>query len=169
MCAQKLLEGEKYVTNSFVPYNRTRKSLGITMTFLILWTKELFNDAPIAILPQDSMNAICEAELVNFQLEARLKRYRIVNSVTELANPLFWWQQRELKFPILSNLAKRFLCIPATSASSERLFSAAGLTIAKDRANLLPDNANLLLLLHENWDIANNYLRSQGITEYDLL
>jgi hypothetical protein len=98
-----------------------------------------FNDAPIAILPQDSMNAICEAELVNFQLEARLMRSRIVNSVTELANPLFWWQQRELKFPILSNLAKRFLCIPATSASSEY------------------------------WDIANNYLRSQGVTEYDLL
>jgi len=96
-------------------------------------------------------------------------RYRIVNSVTELANPLFWWQQRERKFPILSNLAKRFLCIPATSASSERLFSAAGLTIAKDRANLLPDNANLLLFLHENWDIANNYLRSQGVSEYDLL
>ena len=48
-------------------------------------------------------------------------------------------------FPILSQLCRRVLCIPATSASSERLFSTAGLTITNDRARLLPDNAEDLM------------------------
>jgi len=50
---------------------------------------------------------------------------------------------------MLSQLALRILCIPATSAPSERVFSVAGLTIAKDRARLAPQTANELIFLHD--------------------
>ena len=70
-------------------------------------------------------------------------------------NPLDWWAENERRFPLLATLARRYLCIPATSAPSERLFSAAGLTIAKDRASLLPDVAQSLIFLH---DVADAYL-----------
>ena len=39
---------------------------------------------------------------------------------------------------------------PATSAPSERLFSAAGVTIANDRARILPENAEAVLFVKEN-------------------
>ena len=53
--------------------------------------------------------------------------------------------------PILAELAREVLYIPAISASSERLFSTAGLTIAKDRAGLLPETAEDLIWLHDAW------------------
>jgi hypothetical protein len=48
------------------------------------------------------------------------------------------------------------LCIPATSAPSERLFSTAGLTVSKKRARLNGGNAAALIFLHENLDILKN-------------
>ena len=39
---------------------------------------------------------------------------------------LTWWKLHKDKLPILAELARAYLCIPATSAPSERLFSTAG-------------------------------------------
>jgi hypothetical protein len=64
--------------------------------------------------------------------------------------PLQWWRLHQFRFPHLSKLALKFLAIPATSAPSERVFSTAGLTIAKDRARLESDRANELVFLHDS-------------------
>ena len=56
------------------------------------------------------------------------------------------------KYPILAMLSRVTLCVPATSAPCERLFSHAGLTIANDRASLLPDNAAEIIYLRVAWD-----------------
>jgi len=50
---------------------------------------------------------------------------------------------------MMSQLAICILCIPATSAPAEQVFSVAGLTIAKNRARLAPETANELIFLHE--------------------
>jgi hypothetical protein len=44
-----------------------------------------------------------------------------------------------VQFPKLALLARNVLCISATSASSERAFSAAGSTVAERRTRLIPD------------------------------
>ncbi|KAJ8001037.1 hypothetical protein DPEC_G00187010 [Dallia pectoralis] len=42
---------------------------------------------------------------------------------------LGWWKNNSSVFPLLSKLARSIFSIPANSSSSERNFSAAGLTI----------------------------------------
>ena len=63
-------------------------------------------------------------------------------------DPLKWWKVNGHCFPHLHKLAKRFLCRPSTSVPSERLFSAASLTVTKTRARLDPDTVDELLFLH---------------------
>lgn len=68
-------------------------------------------------------------------------------------DPLLWWSNNCHKYPTLAKLARRFLCIPATSAPSERVFSAAGITISNDRARLTHENAANCILLRQVWPV----------------
>ncbi len=52
--------------------------------------------------------------------------------------------------PLLGDIARKYLCVPASSASSERLFSASGNVVTKLRSSLDPQNLELLVYLHEN-------------------
>jgi hypothetical protein len=75
-------------------------------------------------------------------------------------NPLEWWRVKAQQFPLLSELAIKYLCIPATSAPSERVFSSAGLTISKERSRLDPSTANELVFLHETIPAMKRYKAS---------
>ncbi|XP_070830824.1 E3 SUMO-protein ligase ZBED1-like [Chaetodon trifascialis] len=52
------------------------------------------------------------------------------------ADPLQWWQDHEAAYPALSNLARKYLCVPATSSPSERIFSCSGNIVTCQRASL---------------------------------
>lgn len=62
-------------------------------------------------------------------------------------NPLPWWKVKAELLPELACLARRYLSIPATSASSERVFSVAGRIVRKDRHRLKDDRIAQLVLL----------------------
>ena len=50
-------------------------------------------------------------------------------------DPLNWWSVNATNYPIISVLAKKYLAIPTSSASSERVFSTAkNITDKKDGA-----------------------------------
>ena len=61
-------------------------------------------------------------------------------------DPLEWWKQNDQRYPGLAKLAKEYLCIPATEVASERIFSAAGLTLTKLRSQLDPGTVDATLL-----------------------
>ncbi|KAM3875305.1 E3 SUMO-protein ligase ZBED1-like [Diretmus argenteus] len=65
-------------------------------------------------------------------------------------HPLHWWKANEERFPRLAILSKRYLAIPGTSVPSERVFSAAGLTVNRLRSRLTPDHVNMLIFLNKN-------------------
>ena len=52
-------------------------------------------------------------------------------------------------FPYLSQVARRYLAMPAASASVERLFSVAGQVVTTKRNSLHPSTVTLLVFLHE--------------------
>ena len=64
--------------------------------------------------------------------------------VVKGVEPLEWWKANQATFPTLAKLAKRYLCVPATSCSSERDLSLAGNIITHNRNSLKPAKVNRL-------------------------
>ena len=64
------------------------------------------------------------------------------------SDSLYFWTTYQEQFPILALVARRVLAVPATSASTERLFSAGGRVCTFDRARMKPRNVDILTTLH---------------------
>ncbi len=67
-----------------------------------------------------------------------------------LEDPLAWWKRNEKRFNLLSQLAKKYLCVSGTSVPSERLFSKAGELVSIRRNRLKPKNIDMMLFLNKN-------------------
>ena len=65
-------------------------------------------------------------------------------------DPMKWWKTYCVQLPFLSLLARKYLCIPATSVPSERAFSVSGNIITSKRSCLHPENAEMLSFLAHN-------------------
>ena len=65
---------------------------------------------------------------------------------------LEFWKGQESRLPLLASLAKDTLAIQVTSASSERVFSEGGNVVSKKRTLLNPENAEMLVFIHDNYD-----------------
>ncbi|XP_075166897.1 E3 SUMO-protein ligase ZBED1-like [Haematobia irritans] len=66
-------------------------------------------------------------------------------------NPLEYWKCIGDEATALQTCAKRYLCIPATSTESERMFSKAGQIISDRRSRLKPKNVDMLLFINKNY------------------
>ncbi len=89
---------------------------------------------------------VVDAELLLYKREQHLPLKKADGSFN---NPLDWWRLKQQQYPLLAGIALKVLAIPATSAPSERVFSVAGITIAKERSRLDPANAGELIFLHD--------------------
>ena len=67
-------------------------------------------------------------------------------------SPLEWWRRQKSEFPLVSRLARKYLCICATSVASERVFSAAGHIGSNLRSCLKPSKIDQLTFLARNLD-----------------
>ena len=84
------------------------------------------------------------------KVEREISQYKAEEEIGSTADPLMWRKLNHHRLPTLSCLAKKFLCIPATSVPSERLFSNAGTIVDRRRCSLDPNNVDCLLFLHSN-------------------
>ena len=104
-----------------------------------LW--DLF-DAQVAqsLLPKKGTNN-AKLEAMKFFEEPLLRRNE---------DPLVWWRDNERSYQLLSQLAKKYLCIPGTSFPAERLFSKEGELTSFKRNRLKAKNVHMFLFLNQN-------------------
>lgn len=69
----------------------------------------------------------------------KIDQYLSEKPISKEGCVLAWWKNAS-KYPKLSAVASDLLGIPSTSASSERMFSTAGLIASKLRNTLKPDH-----------------------------
>lgn len=81
-------------------------------------------------------------------VEAELENYLMGPDADSETEPLDWWKVYDKKFSKVSQLARRYLCIPATSSPSERIFSTGGGNIVNcHRVALKPETVDRLVFL----------------------
>ena len=75
-----------------------------------------------------------ESELVNYLRERPVSMKS--DSTEDKTNPLKWWKDNSYRYMLLFILAAKYLCVPATSVPSERVFSCTGNSVNSKRACL---------------------------------
>ena len=92
--------------------------------------------------------------LIQCQLDYFLRDKGQVSNL-QAADATTFWQKSEnvTKYPSLANLIKRILCVPATSASVERVFSRGGIVVRPHRSSLAPQKLHKILFLKCNEQI----------------
>ncbi|KAJ4940608.1 hypothetical protein JOQ06_026905 [Pogonophryne albipinna] len=84
------------------------------------------------------------------QAKQQMTRYKEADLLEVKEDPLVWWKEHQYEYLLLSHLAKRYLCIPGTSVSTERVFSTAGDIVTTQRSALLPDHIDQIIFLNKN-------------------
>ena len=85
-------------------------------------------------------------------IEQEVARYLGASQTDTDLTILQWWKKNGPFYPRLSCLAKKFLAIPASSVSSERVFSLAGHLVSKKRARLSSANIDNMIFLNKNME-----------------
>jgi hypothetical protein len=112
--------------------------------------------------PADNLTAVQTQQRNNRTAAEEVGLYRKEPSILMKADPLQWWKDNEPRFPNLAKLARRVLAIPATSASSERIFSVSGNINSKKRARLDPEIVQDLTYLQGSWEAASEEARKRA-------
>ncbi|KAL3972516.1 desumoylating isopeptidase 1 [Sarotherodon galilaeus] len=89
-------------------------------------------------------------EVTAERLSSELSSYVNSPPADSECDPLSWWKVHTVNFPHISRLARKYLCIPATSSASERLFSTGGNVVTCQRSSLKPASVNMLVFLTKN-------------------
>ena len=118
-------------------------------------TEDLFSrfedDCPLntSIIQHDESGGESDEYDFDVKQSDELDRYLVMDiDKSSVSNgPLAFWRLQSENFPLLSRFAKRIHSIPATSASVERQFSAAGLVVTDRRTNINPNQLDNILLL----------------------
>ena len=70
--------------------------------------------------------------------KAEIEHYSFLSiTLSEKEDPVKFWMDNESTYSLLSNIAIDLLCIPASSASVERIFSTAGESTSAKRTDCL--------------------------------
>lgn len=89
------------------------------------------------------------AQLDQSSVEGELKAWLSAPPAKKQRCPLSWWREHESEFRRISFLAAKYLAVPASTASSERVFNLCKKSV-KCRPRLMPDRLERWLFLKSN-------------------
>lgn len=84
--------------------------------------------------------------------EKEMSNYLEQSCIETDSDPLLWWKHNCIYFPLLAVIGRKYLCIPATSVPSERVFSKGGIIVNAFRTKLKPKHVNNLIFLAQNME-----------------
>lgn len=87
------------------------------------------------------------------ELNCEFLVYGQMPEVSAEDGPLSWWKTNMGTLPQLSEFAKKYLCIAASSCSSERVFSTAGYIVSPRHSRLNQEHVDMLVFLSENLEM----------------
>ena len=105
--------------------------------------KTFFNDL---IGETASSNSIITPNDITLMVE----EYLLSPCLPQEENPLEFWKLNQVKYSTLAKLAPQFLCVPASSAPVERLFSIAGKLFRPERCRLTDKRFEELMFIRCN-------------------
>lgn len=73
---------------------------------------------------------------------------------------LRYWRQRKEQYPWLATLARKYLCIQATSTCVERVFNITGLVLTSKKNRTEPGRVNKIVFVHENYDECKQFVHN---------
>ncbi|XP_038831160.1 E3 SUMO-protein ligase ZBED1-like [Salvelinus namaycush] len=111
--------------------------------------------------PPEKKSGMAElfGELFTTQEQGTKSKVKVIEEVTSYreldcipldADPLTWWKTKELIYPHVAMLARRYLAVPGTSVPSERVFSTAADIVTLSRSVLTVDNVDRLIFLKKH-------------------
>lgn len=89
----------------------------------------------------ESQNGLSPSQAVVTIVEREVAQYCSTEcQLQQTEDPLQWWE-----VPTLAHMACKYLCIQATSVSSEHMFSSGGNIVSRKRCPLSPENVDCFL------------------------
>ena len=79
-----------------------------------------------------------------FNVESEMDRYAREKTIGSKDDPLQWWKRIKNIFPVMCHLAKKYLCMQATSTTAEHAMSLLGNIVSKKRCQLSDEHVNML-------------------------
>lgn len=76
--------------------------------------------------------------------------YEQLREKSAAQDPLAWRGQHKADLPILAQFARQYMCIPASSCASERVFSTSGNICSPRRSRLSEEHLDILVFLAKN-------------------
>uniref|UniRef100_A0A8C2FEU3 Si:dkeyp-117b8.4 n=1 Tax=Cyprinus carpio TaxID=7962 RepID=A0A8C2FEU3_CYPCA len=134
--------------------NRKRRSSGTSMTSPLRGDLQLEPRIRMSPLPQSMYDILLGEDPTERmpEIHQQLENYIAEPLCRRSLSPLQWWRNKEHRFPAVARLARKYLSIPATSVSANRVFAPRESPVTQRRATLGSKHLDHILFLHQNTD-----------------
>ncbi len=138
------LNSLKMIENDTITYKFLQNNFGKLLSNVSFSKEFIYLQAFLRVSPVD------EEEDVPTKETPKEKKERLFKT-----DPMRFWEQHSLAFPVLHKLATKILCIPASSAEVERSFSKHKTVATPKRGNLSTATLKRITFLQSNWNLFN--------------